>query len=105
MKRMVSLFVACALSVVTPLFAEQTKNLNQVTGSLTVLVSGLKNSKGEVRIALSDSKRNYETKGDEPFRRIVRAITNLPADRILRPLLPASRSKRESDGEDQASDR
>jgi uncharacterized protein (DUF2141 family) len=86
MKRVASLFVACMLSLVTPLFAEQTKKLDQVTGSLTVIMSGLKNSKGEVRIALSDSKRNYETKGAEPFRRIVSAITNLTAQGVFEKL-------------------
>lgn len=86
MKCIVSLFVACTLSMVTLLFAEPMENLDQGTGSLTVVVSGLSNNKGKVRIAVSDSKRNYDTKGVEPFRRIVSTITDLTAQVVFEQL-------------------
>jgi uncharacterized protein (DUF2141 family) len=86
MKCIVSLLVACTLSMVTLLFAEPMENLDQGTGSLTVIVSGLSNNKGKVRIAVSDSKQNYDTKGVEPFRRVVSTITNLTAQAVFEQL-------------------
>jgi uncharacterized protein (DUF2141 family) len=39
------------------------------SGDLTIVVIGLESSDGVVRIAISNSKENYETKNAEPFRR------------------------------------
>ena len=84
MKHIGWLLAAYLLLVVTPLSAQQAEKSDQITGDLTVNVSGLKNNNGKVIIAVSDSKENYETKGAEPFRRIVSTITNLRAEVVFK---------------------
>ena len=55
-------------------------------GDLTVVVNGLKSSDGVVRIAVSDSKASYETKGAEPFRRKIVGINNRKAEALFKDL-------------------
>lgn len=86
MKHIGCLLVAYILLVVTPLSAQQVEKSDQITGDLTVIVSGFKNNNGKVIIAVSDSKENYETKGAEPFRRIVSTITDLSAEVMVKNL-------------------
>ena len=76
MKHIVWIVLSCMTFTEISLYAQQTEAIVQTTGNLTVIVSNLKNNSGKIRIALSDSKENYETKGAEPFRRIVSAITD-----------------------------
>ena len=56
------------------------------SGDLTIVVIGLKNNDGLVRIAVSNSKENYETKGAEPFRRSIVDIQNRSLKVVFRDL-------------------
>jgi uncharacterized protein (DUF2141 family) len=53
MKHIGRLLAAYLLLVVTPLSAQQAEKSDQITGDLTVNVSGLKNNNGKVIIAVS----------------------------------------------------
>lgn len=66
--------VAFILLLVTTISAQDTADTYRKTGDLIFIVSGLRNNNGQIRIALSDSKENYETKGAEAFREIIITI-------------------------------
>jgi uncharacterized protein (DUF2141 family) len=54
------LFVTCAVFLVFQFsIAQSVKDVN--TGKLTIVITGLENDDGEVLIALSDSRENYES--------------------------------------------
>ena len=55
-------------------------------GSLTIVVVGLRSSDGLVRIAVSNSKENYETKGTESFRRTIVNIRKREAKAVFKDL-------------------
>ena len=55
-------------------------------GDLSVNVIGLRSSNGLVRIAISNSKENYETKGAEPFRRTIVDIQKGKAKTVFKDL-------------------
>ena len=57
---MIILFITCTVFLIY-LFsiAQSVKDVN--TGKLTIVITGLENDDGEVLIALSDSRENYES--------------------------------------------
>ena len=52
-------------------------------GVLTVVVNGLKSSNGVVRIAVSNSKESYETKGAKAFKSSIVDIKNRKAEVVF----------------------
>ena len=56
-------------------FSTEYAHVNQNTGTLTVIVSGLENNKGTVHLGLYNSRENYEGKG-KPFRGKIGKIEN-----------------------------
>lgn len=51
------------LALIMPAFTQQAQESVPPSGVLKVVISGFKNDKGEVKIALSDSEENYLSKG------------------------------------------
>ena len=59
-------------------FSTEYAQVNQNTGTLTVIVSGLENNKGTVHLGLYNSRENYEGKG-KAFRGKIGKIENRKA--------------------------
>jgi len=78
--------IAFCILLLTPLSSHQAEYSDKKIGDMTVIVSNLKNNNGKVRIGISDSKENYETKGAEPLRRIVSTITDRSAEVVFKNL-------------------
>jgi uncharacterized protein (DUF2141 family) len=75
----VVILLACLILLPGTILAQSASEPASATGTLTVLVTGLKSDKGEVRISLYNSKAAYSGKEGEAFRRAESAITEKQA--------------------------
>jgi uncharacterized protein (DUF2141 family) len=77
-----------AMFVLLPavMFAQEATKTEPHTGTLTVLVTGLKNDKGEVRLALTNSEENYSSKDAKPYRGIKVPIKDKKAEGVFEKL-------------------
>lgn len=71
--KMIKLLMIAVLSIGSITFGQQTDLLQ--TGNLTILVTGIENNEGKIRIALSDSEENYNSR-DTVFAAAVVPIKN-----------------------------
>lgn len=85
-KHIIIIVVWCVILLPTIIFAQETTTAEQNTGILTVIVTGLKNNKGEVRLALCNSEESYTSKDAEPFRRIAIPIAEKQAKAVFEEL-------------------
>ena len=67
------------------LFAQDTGKISQNKGNLTLVVSGMENNEGNVKIALSNSKEDYTKKG-KAFLAVSAVIENKKAQWIFKDL-------------------
>ncbi len=51
------------LALIMPVFAQDAPESDPQSGTLRIVLSGFRNDKGDVKIALSDSEENYLSKG------------------------------------------
>jgi uncharacterized protein (DUF2141 family) len=77
------MIVCCVILLPTMIFAQEKTTAEQKTGTLTVIITGLKNDKGEVLLALCNSEENWSSKEVEPFRAIAVPIAEKQAEAVF----------------------
>lgn len=85
MKRPIVIAILLVLLPVVML-AQEAIQAESNTGTLTVLVTGLKNDRGEVRMVVCNSAENYDGKEAEPFRKIALTIQDKHAEAVFEQL-------------------
>lgn len=70
----------------TVIFAQdaQTSPDKKDVGDLTVTIDGFKNDKGDVRVALTNSKENYKSKTKDAFRKEFTPVKNRKAELVFK---------------------
>ena len=85
MKRRVLIAIMFVLLPAMMLAQEATKT-ETTTGTLTVVVTGLKSDKGEVRISLYNSETTYSNKEAEAFQKLKLPIKDKQAEAVFEKL-------------------
>jgi uncharacterized protein (DUF2141 family) len=70
------------LAVATTIFSQDSAKVDEQTGDLTLNIMGFENDEGSVKIALSNSKEDYTTKG-QAFQGAIEVISNKTAHHIF----------------------
>ena len=86
MKHSVSLLICIILLLPAVNFAQEATTTEEVKRTVNVKIVGLKNDKGEVQLALSNSEGNYALEEAEPFRDIAIPIAHKQAEAIFEEL-------------------
>ena len=79
------ILIGISIAIISASYAQDSTKTEQQIGNLILNITGFENNEGSVRIALANSKEDYQT-DDEAFRAVIISISEKKAKQIFEDL-------------------